>query len=223
MSSVQKTPLTRTLNRFATKRAVEVIQRLGRSLPGTVLSVSGSIVTVNLEVKGETLDQVTMPVFGPEYIRYPIQAGGKGVCFPVDTFIGNVTGLGSGTPDDTLQGNLSTLVWFPVANKNWTLPPGADANTLAMYGALATLLLDSLAGHGSVKLTSTSIVLTFGSGSITMNSSGITLTFGSKSVVISSSGVSIEGREFLTHDHSPGTYVAPSGGGPVTGNSGNVV
>lgn len=140
MSSVQKTPLTRTLNRFATKRAVEVIQRLGRSLPGTVLSVSGSIVTVNLEVKGETLDQVTMPVFGPEYIRYPIQKGGKGVCFPVDTFIGNVSGLGSGTPDDTLQGNLSTLIWFPVGNKNW---PAVDPEALTLYGPTGVVIRDT--------------------------------------------------------------------------------
>jgi hypothetical protein len=221
MTNAQKTPLSRTLNVFAQRKVLDEIAKRGRSLPGTVLSVSGPIVTVNLDVDGETLPQVTMPLFGPEYIRYPVQQNDKGVCFPVDISIASVSGLGNGTADDTLQGNLSTLVWFPIGNQNWAVPPGSDANTLAAYGHLATLLLDSLTGNSSVKLTSTGITLTFGSASITMNSSGITLQFGSKSVVISSSGVSVEGREFLTHDHLPGTYVA--GSTAVTGTSGTVV
>jgi hypothetical protein len=221
MTNAQKTPLSRTLSQYVSQRATDEIRKRGRSLPGTVLSVSGSIVTVNLDLAGKTLPRVTMPVFGPEFIRYPIQIGDKGVCFPVDVSIAGVSGLGSGTPDDTLQTNLSTLVWFPVGNKGWTAPPGSDGNTLALYGHLALLLLDSINADSSVKLASNGITLTFGSGSITMNSSGITLSFGSHSVVINSSGVTIDGKVFLTHEHQAGTYVAPNGA--VTGTSGTVV
>lgn len=226
MINAQKTPLSRTLSRFAQQKAVDEIQKRGYALPGHVTAVNGAIVTVSFDVSDVTLNPVTMPIFGAEYIRLPVQVGDKGVAFPASVYIGGVSGLGgAGTTADlaTLQGNLSTLVWFPIGNKSWTVPPGSDADTLALYGHLATLLLDSLSGDSSIKLTSSGITLTFGSASITMNSSGITLQVGSKSVVVSSSGVSIEGREFLTHNHVPGTYTAPSGGGLITGDSGNVV
>lgn len=224
MTNAQKTPLSRTLSRFATQKALDEIQKRGYALPGHVTAVNGQIVTVSFDVSDVTMNPVTMPIFGAEYMRLPVQEGGKGVAFPCSTYIGGVSGLGgAGTTADltTLQGNLSTLVWFPVGNKNWTVPPGSDADTLALYGHLATLLLDSLSGSSSIKMTSSGITLTFGSASITMNSSGITLQVGSKSIVISLSGVSIEGREFLTHEHQQGTYVA--GATAVTGTSGNVV
>lgn len=224
MTNAQKTPLSRTLSLFAKSKAEDEIWKRGQALPGHVTQVDGQIVTVSFDVSGATLNPVTMPIFGAEYVRLPVQVGDKGVAFPCSVYIGGVSGLGGdGTTADltTLQGNLSTLVWFPIGNKSWTEPPGADANTLALYGHLVLLLLDSFSGNSSVKLNSSGITLTFGSATITMNSSGITLQVGSKSVVISSSGVSIEGREFLAHDHTSGTYTA--GATAVTGTSGNVV
>jgi hypothetical protein len=224
MSNEQKTPLARTLPNYVTDRVRKEIAKLGYALPGHVTDVEGAIVTVNLDVTGATFPQVTMPIFGAEYIRLPVQVNDKGVCFPCSVYLGGISGLGSeGSTADltTPQGNLSNLVWFPIGNKNWTLPTGANANTLAMYGKMALLLLDSFAANASVKLTSSGITLTFGSASITMNSSGITLTVGSHSIVISSSNITIDGKVFLTHEHLPGTYVA--GSTAVTGDSGAVV
>lgn len=203
--SAQKTPLARTLPRFAQGKALDEIAKRGQALPGRVLSVSGAIVTVAFEVTGKTLSQVTMPLFGPEYIRYPVQVGDKGVAFPASVYLGGVSGLGGGTADFTLRGNLSTLVWFPIGNKNWAAPPGADANTLTLYGKTAVELLDSIAGNASLKMTSTSI----------------SLTCAGHNVTIDSAGVHIDGRIFLAHEHTPGTYVV--GSSPVTNNSGGVV
>jgi hypothetical protein len=205
LNNAQKTPLSRTLTNFTQRKAIDEIQKRGMALPGTVLAVSGGLVTVNFEVTGATVPNVTMPVFGPEYIRYPIQPGDKGVAFPASVYIGQVSGLGApaATADlTTLYGNLSALVWFPIANKNWTVPPGSDANTLALYGHLATLLLDSLSGNSSIKLAATGISLNFGSATITLNSSGITLSDGGHSIVINSSGVIIDDKVFLTHVHT---------------------
>lgn len=196
------------MNAFAQQKAVDEIMKRGQALPGKVVAVEGAIVTVNFQVTGLVAPNVTMPLFGPEYIRYPIQVGDLGVAFPAAVYLGGVSGLGGGTADTSLRGNLSTLVFFPIGNTNWATPPGSDANTLALYGKLALLLLDSLAGHGSLKLTASGITLTFGSGSLTMNSSGVTLAFGSHSIVITSSGVTlgpdttIDAKSFLPHEHS---------------------
>lgn len=217
MTNAQKTPLSRTLSLFSQKKAEDEIQKRGYALPGHVTAVNGQIVTVSFDVSGVTLNPVKMPIFGAEYIRLPVQVGDKGVAFPCSAYIGGVSGLGGdGTTADltTLQGNLSTLVWFPIGNAKWALPSGADANTLALYGFSALLLLDAFSSHGSVKLASNGITLTFGSGSITMSSSSITLAFGSHSIVINSSGVTIDGKVFLTHAHT-GVQTGAGTSGPV--------
>lgn len=214
MANEQKTPLARTLPLFAQRKAQDEIAKQGKALPGVVTAVSGQLVTVGFQVQGIMLQPVQMPIFGAEYVRLPVQVGDKGVAFPADVYLGGISGMGQGTADTTLQGNLSTLVWFPIGNKAWTLPTGADANTLALYGHLALLLLDSFSANSSVKLTSTGITLAFGSGSIVMDASGITLTFGSHTIVLNSTGVVIDGKVFLLHDHS-GVTVGTGISGPV--------
>jgi hypothetical protein len=132
--NAQKIWMGRSLNQLALNKALEVIHQQGRALPCSVTAVSGSIVTVKFEVNAGkyTLPQVTVPVFGPEYIRYPTQVGDKGIVLPADTYIGNVTGLGGGTPSLSLPGNLSALVFLPVANKNWSATD--DPNAIVLYG-----------------------------------------------------------------------------------------
>jgi hypothetical protein len=201
MSRAQKTPLSRSLSTFAQKKALDEIARRGMALPGHVVAVSGQIVTANFDVDGVTLPQIKMPLATCEYIRVPVQIGDLGVAEPADVYLGGISGLGGGVADLTQRGNLSTLVWKPVANANWPVPPGSDANTLALYGKLALLLLDSMAGHATVGLSSSGITLSFGGGTITLASSGITLSFGGHTIVIDSAGVHIDGRNFLNHEH----------------------
>lgn len=204
MSDAQKTPLSQTLSSFSTAQALNEIQKRGTGLPGTVVAVSGPIVTVSFDVSGITLPNVTLPLFGPEYIRYPIQVGDLGVAFPVGLYIGGVSGLGGGTADTTLCGNLATLVWFPIGNRQWTASPNANATVL--YGPQGVVIQDK---SGTPNF------------SVIVNSSGITLSGGGHTVVLNSSGITIDSVLFATHDHGPGTYVA--GSTAVTGDSGPVV
>jgi len=146
MSTAQKKPFSRTLSLFAQQKALDEIAKRWQALPGRVVAVSGAIVTVNFEVAGATLPQATMPLFGPEYIRYPVQIGDKGVAFPASVYLGGVSGLGGGTADDTLRGNLSTLVWFPCGNKGWT---AVDDDAVTVYGPNGVVLRDT--GSNSVE------------------------------------------------------------------------
>lgn len=71
-------------------------------------------------------------MFGPEYVRYPIVVGCKGVVFPADAYLGGVSGIGGGTADLALPANLSALVFFPVGNSGWA---ASEAPTkLVLYG-----------------------------------------------------------------------------------------
>src|SRR5271157_5547466 len=97
-TNVQKTPLGASLNIVGIRSANNAIQRLGKVMPCSVIAVTGAIVTVKFEVTAApfTFPKVTMPVFGPEYIRYPIQIGDKGMAVSADVYIGQMSGLGNG-------------------------------------------------------------------------------------------------------------------------------
>lgn len=229
----QKTPLSRTLPRAAERSALAEIERTGYALPCHVTAVSGQIVTVAFDctASGTALPAATIPVIGAEYIRMPTQIGDKGYAAAASVDLSIVTGLGPGNslPDLSQKPfNLSALVFVPIGNKNWTASP--NANALVGYGPSGgggVILQDKLVSPASsAEITASGISLAFGSTTITINSSGITLTCGSHSIVISSgSDITIDGQKFLTHYHNQtdgGTYVAPSGGGAVTGASGPV-
>lgn len=140
MSRAQKTPLSRSLSTFAQSKSLDEVIKHGLALPGHVVAVSGAIVTVNFDVKDMTLPQVTMPVVGSKYIRLPIQKGDLGVALPASVYLGGVSGLGGATADDSLPGNLSTLVWLPIGNKNWSVVPSGvvlDSASVTATGNLS--------------------------------------------------------------------------------------
>ena len=203
MSIQQKIPLSRSLPQLASRAAEDAQEQVGLRLPGHVVAVSGSIVTVNFDVHGVTLPQATMAVAMSQYDRIPIQVNDKGYATTADAFLGGVTGLGNGTADLTQWGNLSNLVWVPVSNASWTTP---DATARILYSAN---------GQGSALVGNSQVKLSFGSGSVTMNSSGITLSFGGKSVVINSSGVTIDGILWDTHFHTGVTTGSGNSGPPA--------
>lgn len=142
-NNAQKTWIARSLNQFAEKKALDAIELLGKALPCSVTAVAGSIVTVKFELTNisYTLPNVTCPMFGPEYIRYPTQVGDKGAVFPADAYLGGMSGLGGGVADLSLVGNLSALVFFPIANKNWSASD--NANALVLYGPDGVILRDT--------------------------------------------------------------------------------
>jgi hypothetical protein len=203
MSDALKTPLSRTLSEFTVKKVLDEIRKRGTPLPGHVVSVSGSIVTVNFDVQGVTLPNITMPVIGAEYVRLPIQEGDLGAAWPSSIYLGGVSGLGGGVADLTLRGNLSALVWIPIGNKNWA--PPTDPNSLELYGPDGVILKDE-GGNVVATLNTTN---------------GFKVTFGGHTFEITSGGIFLDGTLWTTHDHGPGAYVA--GETPVTGTSGGVV
>ena len=151
-----KTPFGRTINQLAEAKALQAIQQLGKALPCSVVAVSGSIVTVKFEMNSPyTLPNVTMPMFGPEYIRYPIKAGDKGVTLPADAYLGGMSGLGGGVAGVTLPTNLSALVFLPISNQAWF---AVDPNAVTIYGPNGVVLQDTTA-RSSLILTPTGIAM----------------------------------------------------------------
>jgi len=142
-----KTALARSLELFANRKVGAAMQLMGQSLPASVVSRTGGIVTVNFELTNVpfTLPQITVPMIGSEYVRLPIQPGCMGWVIPADAYLGGMSGLGGGTADLTKRPNLSNLVWSPIGNKNWSA--SEDDNALVLYGPDGTIIrsLDSTA------------------------------------------------------------------------------
>lgn len=195
--NAQKTHLGLTLNQFSQQKILSEIQKLGKAIPCSVTAVSNSIVTVSFDITGPfTLPSVTIPLFGPEWIRYPIQVGTLGVVFPAGFYLGGVSGLGGGVADMAQPGNLSALVFFPVGNKNWANTD--DANAVVVYGPNGVKLRDQGA--------TTHFTLIPGE---------ISMSAGGHSIVINSTGVVIDGKIFLTHEHTGVTTGSGDTGGVI--------
>lgn len=212
MSQAEKIPLSRTMPKLVERGALDEIGALGLALPGHVVAVSGAIVTVAFDVAGATLPQVTMPVAGSQYVRLPIQIGDIGVAVPASVYLGGASGLGGGVATLYQRGNLSSLIWQPIGNKNWT---AVNADYVVVQGPSGVQIQDM---SGTVVATfdkSSGVSITFGSGAIDMNSSETTLSFGSHSVVINSAGVTIDGILWDTHYHTGVTTGGGITGGPA--------
>jgi len=211
----QKTPLAKSLNVFATAKALDAIQLLGKALPASVVSVSGSIVTVTFELQSEfTLPQVTIPLATSQYIRVPLQPGDKGMVIPADARLGGVSGLGDGTATLDQPGNLSALAFVPLANASWF---AVDDNVLTMYGPKG-VQLRNVTGDTSATLKDGSVALTTPTASISAGGGQVVIT----------GELIINGMPYLKHRHmAPGigqTFgVAAVNGSPGGGINGPVM
>lgn len=140
-TDAQKTPVARTLEQFAQRKVRGVLAQLGQSLPATVVSRKGGIVTVKFAVTSPyTLPNVTVPIVGSEFVRVPIQAGTPGFVLSADYYLGGMSGLGGGIADLSHRGNLSMLVWTPIGNKSWQA--ALDDNGLCLYGPDGVVISD---------------------------------------------------------------------------------
>ena len=140
----QKTAFALTSNAWASRRIGDAIQLAGKALPAQVVDIPEPgvpIVTVKFLLTGIfTLPVVTLPVAGAIYFRPPTAVGDLGAVFPLDVYLGGVSGLGGGVADLTQRANLSTLVWFAVGNKNWS---PVDPNVFTLFGPGGVTLRDS--------------------------------------------------------------------------------
>lgn len=214
-SNYAKLWLQKDANRNAIRRAQEQIQSTGSALPCRVVAVSGAIVTVAFEVDSQpwTLPRISIPKAESNWIRMPTQVGDYGITVPVDTYIGNISGMGGGLPKLTVRPfNLSALVFMPVSNKS---SPPQDQNA-AIVQAPNGAIVQTTGGTTSSIITNTSgTVITYGSATIMINATGITMSAGGQTLSLTSSGIVINGINFGTHQHTgvqPGTGTS---GGPV--------
>lgn len=201
----QKTPLSSSLPQFTEKKINDAIQQLGRALPATVVSRMGQIVTVKFDLISKfTLPQVTMPMAVSEYVRLPVQAGCRGVVFPVDVALGGQSGLGSGTAGTVQPANLSSLVFFPIARTSFT---SVDTNDLVLYGEPAVKIMDKT--HAATfHITPTGFTFTIGGCTVTINASGLHITGGV---------LDVDGLNFGTHHHIGVQPGSGESGPPVPG------
>lgn len=199
--NAQKTPIGLSLNNFARAKAQTAIQKLGKSLPATVVKAMGSIVQVNFEVQsGFTLPNVTIPLIGCEYARPPIQFGCKGFVIAADAYLGGMSGLGGGIADLRTQFNLTALVFAPIGNTGWTT---VDPNAYTIYGPNGVVLRTQ---DGTISLTLTPAGITI-VGNVTIQG---TLTATGNITAGQGTG---DQADLLNHDHQ---VVAQSGTSTLT-------
>jgi hypothetical protein len=175
MSNIIRRPFVPALDTAQRAAASTAVKQAPQSYPCTVTAVSGSIVTVAFQVNTPwTLKQMTIPIFGPEYIRYPIQVGCKGFAMAASTTLGHMSGLGSPTlPDLSSAPNLSSLVFMPIGNVGWTSQQ--DPNALELYGPTG-VRIHTTDNTAFINVTETGIVLQFGENSLAITASGIQIT-----------------------------------------------
>jgi hypothetical protein len=191
--NVQKTPLAPSFNRIALQTVAGAIQKLGKALPCTVVSVSASMVTVKFEViEAQALPQITIPKMEGAWIRSPTQVGDQGLTVPSDVYLGGVSGLGGGTATLTPMPNLTALGWLPVAN---TAFPAVNTNAAYVAGPQGAVIQTS-DGTSKIVVSESGIVISFAGKVWTFNAAGLTI----------SSGVVAE-----THVH----LYSPGGGTPT--------
>jgi hypothetical protein len=155
-----------SLNQLAIKQAAEAIERTGMALPCHVTKVSGSIVTVAFDLQSPwTLPPVTLPKAEGPWIRSPTQVGDAGMTVPADVYLGGISGLGGGTANTTRRGNLTALVWVPVASTGFSMVNTDAAYVSGPQGVVAQdeagRCIVDINSNGTITLTAqTAIVLT---------------------------------------------------------------
>lgn len=230
MTDWAKKPLGASLNLVARKRAQQAIQLTGRALPCTVKRVVQSgIVQVNFEVNAApfTLPQVIVPVLGSEYVRLPLQPGARGMVLAADARLGQMSGLGGGTPDLTQPGNLTALVFVPIGSTLWPPLPDGDAPYTVIYGEDGVLIQTKPAtpaavptkymilGPGGVILKNGPMLVSLDNSTnlLTISHGAFAITFDGGSISITGQLI-INGVPYLNHVHS-GVTVGGSNTGAV--------
>ncbi|WP_080437029.1 hypothetical protein [Burkholderia ubonensis] len=191
-----KSPLNRSLPQAIQNKILDAIQLQGKALPAHVVSKSGAMITVAFDVHSTyTLPQVTIPLFGPEYIRYPLQSGDRGFVLPMDARTGYSSGQGGGIPDLSQPANLAALVFLPIGNTQWS---SVDPNAVVVRGPNGVVLEDETNACTFV-LTPTSVTC------IAPNQ--IKLQSGATTMTITPTGWSITGSNGSLSDGSHTTSV----------------
>jgi len=170
-----KQPVYRTLTNGIRGRINDAIQLTGRALPCHVVKVLGALITVQFDISSQyTLPTVTVPLFGPEYIRYPIKTGDRGQVIPCDARIDYSSGQTNAIAgiDASTTGNLSAVFFMPLGNKNWVV---VDPTQVTVYAPNGVLIRDT-GSAAKINLLPGSITISLGSSTWEMTPGGVTVT-----------------------------------------------
>jgi len=109
------------ISRLAENKAKEWKALDSESYPCSIVSISdnGAMVTVKIELEDLQLPEIEMPVFMFGKVRFPIAIGDKGIARASNRYLGGVSGLGGGTANDTIIGNLTGYQFEPISNTDW--------------------------------------------------------------------------------------------------------
>lgn len=109
------------LSRLAENKAKTEKLLDAESYPCSIVAISenGAMVTVKFELEDLQLPEIEMPVFMFDKVRFPIAVGDKGVARASNRYLGGVSGLGGGTANNAVIGNLTGLVYEPISNTEW--------------------------------------------------------------------------------------------------------
>lgn len=204
-----KKPLTQSLQAWGKGKAADAVWAQGRCWPCTVSQViSSGIVEVNFEVNAGptlTLSKIIIPILSPEYIRYPIQVGDKGMTVGANTLLGGLTGLGAGVAQLSQPANLAGLAFLWLGSTTWMTP--LDTQAVELYGPNGVNLYDK-ARQTIMRLGPSGITITLG-GPLTVESNG-------HDVQVNGGGDVVAGTISLkTHVHSGVTTGGADTGAPV--------
>ena len=168
----------------------------GWQLPCVVKAVDDidGFVTVSFQVTNTALNlpEITIPIIGWRYIRYPIQVGDAGLTISIDTNLNYISGQVSGITTMTSQGNLGpTLAFMPIMQKSMANSDNKQA--VVVVGPQGAIIRDD-ASNSVVTISPTQIRLQSGSSFISIAKDG--------AIVIKGTSVTIMDKDFLGHQHS---------------------
>jgi hypothetical protein len=207
----QKIPFQEAMNTWARAKLASFKDSLPKSVPATLVSLdpTHTIATVNIEIDSQfTIPHITMPLFGPEWIRWPLKKGTKGVVLSANYYIGEMSGLGTGRAHMVAQGSLSTGVFFPIGNvdfeddaypdSTWVYGPEgvvlSDPERNSVLEVTGTELSYVLDNYENIHVDQDKLVLKFGGvngdlASIVMSPEGLVLTSLGNTIELTSTGI----------------------------------
>jgi hypothetical protein len=168
-----KNPQYFTIPSAIQKKVVDAVRLQGKALACHVTGISGAIITVQFDLNDiYTLPQVNIPLFGPEYIRYPIKVGDLGIVQPVDVSISYTSGQGGNPPNLSDPASLEALYFMPIGNKNWVT---VDPTQVTIYAPNGVLVRDTTSA-AQINLHPGDIKITLGSSTWEMTPNSVTVT-----------------------------------------------
>jgi hypothetical protein len=141
------------MHNFVRTKAQDAYFNIPKVFPGHVSKIlANDFVEFTFDTVGPfTIPKVQIPQSFSKYHREPTAVGDKGLAFAADIFLGGESGQDGSTANMYPRGNLGTLTFHPISNKNWpTRDPnmflvtaGSSGHTTQSQDTKTSLVIDS--------------------------------------------------------------------------------